>query len=82
MGKYRVTAPVSFLDGKKVKRFTRAHTDAVEISDSVAKKLGDKVEKVGDGDDSGDSGDSAGGPSVDTADTQAADASKGSRKGR
>lgn len=52
MGKYRVTAPVSYLEGKKVKHFTRAHNDVVEIEDSVAKKLGDKVERIGSGEES------------------------------
>jgi hypothetical protein len=81
MGKYIVKGPVTVVDGKKVKRYTKAHTEAVEITDSVAKKLGDKVEKVGTGDDDGQADSKGGGPSADTADTQAANASKGA-KGR
>jgi hypothetical protein len=77
MGKYRVTAPVSYLSGKKVVRYSRPHNEVVEIDDAVAKKLGDRVEKVG----NSDSGESNSGPSADTADTQAANASKGA-KGR
>ena len=47
MGKYRILKPVTFLKGNKVVRYRKPSTDAVNLDDAVAKKLGDKVRAVG-----------------------------------
>ena len=48
MGKYRIDGPAIVQKGNKVVRYTKAHDEAVNIDDAVAKKLGDKVRPVGD----------------------------------
>lgn len=46
MGKYRVLEPVTYVEGKAVIMHKRP-ADVVTIDDDVAKKLGDKVQRLG-----------------------------------
>lgn len=45
MGKYRVSEPITFMDGKKVVQYYRP-AEWVDIDDATAKKLGDAVERM------------------------------------
>lgn len=47
MGKYRINAPVVYLEGRKVVQHTRPHDEAITIDDETAKQLGDAVSPVG-----------------------------------